>query len=102
MTPRDGIERDPYAEPHSWEYPAMSGPAAEGTGRPATEDRHAGQGAHGGHGLMMMICCVPMVVVAVALVATGTVGSSIIVPVLVCAAMMAAMMLAMPGGHGGK
>lgn len=101
MTPRDGIERDPYAEPHSWEYPAMSGPAAEGTGRPAAEDRPAGHGEHGGHGLMM-ICCVPMVVVAVALVATGVVGSSIIVPVLLCTAMMAAMMLAMPGAHGGK
>ncbi len=101
MTPRDGIDRDPYAEPHSWEYPATSG-TAEGTDRPATEEPHAGHGTHGGHRLMMLICCVPMLVIAVALVATGVVGSSIIVTALLCTAMMAAMMFAMPGGHGHK
>ena len=72
MTPGDGIERDPYV----------------------------GHGTPGGHGLMMLICCVPMVVIAVVLVATGVVGSSIIVTALLCTAMMAAMMFAMPGGHG--
>ena len=102
MTPRDGIERDPYAEPHSWTYPATGRPAAERTSRPANQDPHAGHGAHGGHGLMMLICCVPMLVIAVALVATGVVGSSIIVTALLCTAMMAAMMFAMPGGHGHK
>lgn len=102
MTPRDGIERDPYAEPHSWEYPATSRPAVDGTPRPADQDPHAGHGTHGGHELMMLICCVPILVIAVALVATGVAGSSIIVTALLCTAMMAAMMFAMPGGHGHK
>lgn len=102
MTPRDGIERDPYAEPHSWEFPAPSRPAVEGDRSLAGQDPHAGHGAHGGHGLMMLICCVPMLVIAVALVATGVAGSSIIVTALLCTAMMAAMMFAMPGGHGHK
>ena len=102
MTPRDGIERDPYAEPHSWTYPAAGRPSAERTSRPASQDPHAGQGAHRGHGLMMLICCIPMLVIAVALVATGVAGSSIIVAALLCTAMMAAMMFAMPGGHGHK
>lgn len=56
---------------------------------------------HGGHRLMMMICCVPMVAIAV-LLATGVAGSGIIVSALLCVAMMAAMMFAMPGGHGHK
>lgn len=59
-----------------------------------------GHGGHGGHGWMMMACCIPMIVIAVALVASGTAGSGVIVGALLCTAMMAAMMLAMPGGHG--
>ena len=74
MAPRDGIERDPYV----------------------------GLGAHGGHGLMMLICCVPMLVIALVLVATGVVGSSIIVTALLCTAMMAVMMFAMSGRPGHK
>jgi hypothetical protein len=50
---------------------------------------------------MMMICCVPMIIIAVALVATGVAGSGAIVAALLCTAMMADMMFAMPGGHGG-
>lgn len=102
MTPRDGGERDRYAEPDSWTYPATSRPDAERTSRPAGHDPHVGHGAPGHHGLMMLICCVPMLAIAVALVITGVVGSSIVVAVLLCAAMMAAMMFAMPGGHGPK
>jgi hypothetical protein len=34
----------------------------------ADQERHEG---HGGHGWMMIVCCIPMLVIAVALVATG-------------------------------
>jgi hypothetical protein len=46
---------------------------------------------------LMMLCCLPMVIVAVALVATGT----SLVPLLIalgCAGVMAAMMLAVMRG----
>lgn len=55
-------------------------------------------GGHAGHGWMMMICCVPMLVVAVALVATGTAGAGTIVVAIGCTLMMAMMMRG--GGHG--
>ena len=50
---------------------------------------------------MMMVCCIPMLVIAGLLVLTGVAGSGIILTALLCTAMMAAMMFAMPGGHGG-
>ena len=55
---------------------------------------------HGGHGLMMLVCCIPMILFAVGLVATGVADSGAIVVALLCTAMMAVMMLAMPGSHG--
>jgi hypothetical protein len=33
---------------------------------------HNAPGGHGSHGLMMMICCIPMVLIAVLLVVTGS------------------------------
>ena len=59
----------------------------------------AGTAGHGGHRLMMIACCVPMLVVAGILVFTGVAGYQAILVALVCTAMMAAMMLGMPGGH---
>lgn len=54
--------------------------------------------AHGrGHGLMMLLCCVPMLLIVFALVATGAAGAGAIAYALVCTAMMAAMMFFMPG-----
>ena len=53
------------------------------------------KGGHGGHSWMMMICCVPMVVIAIALVATGVVGSGFLVGAGLCVAMMAFMMRGM-------
>ena len=47
--------------------------------------------------LMMLACCVPMLLIAFALVASGTAGAGAILFALLCAAMMAAMMFAMPG-----
>ena len=60
------------------------------------EDTH---GAHQGHGWMMLICCVPMLVLAVLLVATGVATTGFLFAALACTAMMVLMMRAM--GHGG-
>ena len=51
------------------------------------------------HGWMMIICCIPMLVIAIALVATGVVGPGFIVAALACTAMMALMMRGMHHGR---
>lgn len=56
-------------------------------------------GAHSGHGWMMMICCIPMLVIAIALVATGVAGPGFIFAAVMCTVMMAMMMRMMPGGE---
>jgi hypothetical protein len=48
---------------------------------------------------MMLICCIPMLVLAALLVATGVASSGFLFAALACTAMMALMMRAM--GHGG-
>ena len=61
-------------------------------------DRHEPEvkSGHGGHSHWMMIaCCVPMLVIAVALVATGVAGPGFIVAAIACTAMMALMMRGM-------
>lgn len=55
------------------------------------------QGGHSGHGWMMMICCIPMLVIAIVLVATGVAGPGFIFVAVMCTAMMAMMMKMMPG-----
>ena len=57
-------------------------------------EKHRG---HRGHGWMMIACCIPMLAIAIALVATGVAGPGFIIAAVLCTAMMAAMM----GGHGG-
>ena len=57
--------------------------------------RHRGH--RRGHGLMMLACCVPMLIIAFALAASGAAGAGAILFALLCTAMMAAMMFAMPG-----
>ena len=52
---------------------------------------------HGGHRMMMIACCVPMLVIFGVLVATGVAGSGFILYALACTAMMAMMMFMMPG-----
>ncbi|GIU94170.1 MAG: hypothetical protein KatS3mg012_0627 [Gaiellaceae bacterium] len=56
---------------------------------------------HAGHGWLMIACCIPMLVIAVALVATGVVGAGFIVIAVACTAMMALMMRGMSHGDGG-
>ena len=80
--------------------------------RPPQEDRshhhhHAERtddGVHRGHGRWMMIaCCIPMLIIAVVLVATGVVGFGFILVAVACTAMMALMMGGMSGGgHGSR
>lgn len=53
---------------------------------------------HGGHGLMMIACCVPMLVIAGILVVTGVVSVGFLVFAVACTAMMALMMRGMHGG----
>ena len=60
-------------------------------------DQHA---RHGGHSWMMIACCIPMLVIAVALVAAGVVSVGFIFIALICTLMMALMMRGMHGGGG--
>jgi hypothetical protein len=46
---------------------------------------------------MMLVCCLPMLLIVVALVATGVAGPGAILYALLCTAMMATMMFGMPG-----
>ena len=78
-----------------WSPPLAGAPEAEHT--PASP--HSGHGRHGGHRWMMMICCIPMVAIVIALLATGAAASGALLWALGCVAMMAAMMFIMPGGH---
>jgi uncharacterized membrane protein len=57
-------------------------------------------GGHGGHGWMMIACCIPMLVIAVVLVATGVASPGFLFLALMCTAMMAMMMRGM--NHGDK
>ena len=73
--------------------PNDSRPATGAT--PGQEEPHR----HGGHGWMMIACCIPMLVIAVVLVATGVASPGLLVAAIACTVMMAMMMGAM--GHGG-
>ena len=66
----------------------------------AHEGHEMGHAGHGGHHWMMMACCVPMVVIVVALVATGTVGAGFIIFAVVCIGVMALMMRGMDHDSG--
>lgn len=59
-------------------------------------NQSGGQG-HNGHGWMMLICCVPMLAIAIALVALGVVSPAFILLALLCVGMMALMMVGMGG-----
>ncbi|MFD8495803.1 hypothetical protein [Amycolatopsis sp. NPDC059657] len=48
-----------------------------------------------GHGWLMIACCIPMLVIAIVLVATGVVNSGFLVAAVVCTVMMALMMRGM-------
>jgi hypothetical protein len=63
-----------------------------------TQDpQRAGAHIHGVHGWMMIACCIPTLVVAIALVATGVAAVGFISAALMCTAMMAMIMRGMSG-----
>ena len=49
---------------------------------------------------MMIACCIPMLVIAVVLVVTGTASPCFLFAAIACAAMMALMMRGMGRGDG--
>ena len=53
-----------------------------------------------GHGAMMWLMCLPMVIFAVVLMTTTSAGAAALVPAILCIAMMAVMM-GMHGKSGG-
>ena len=55
---------------------------------------------HGGHSWLMIACCIPMIVIAVALVVTGAVSPGFLFVAVMCTAMMAMMMRGMDHGGG--
>ena len=60
-----------------------------------TEHGHTEHGGgHGGHGWMMLICCIPMLLIAVGLMVSGAASPGILVPAILCTVMMALMMRA--------
>ncbi|MGW5723402.1 hypothetical protein ACWEVP_45050 [Amycolatopsis sp. NPDC003865] len=81
ITPRD--PRGRIHEPDQHQHPAGS-------------DHHGGHKS-GGHGWMMIACCIPMLVIAVVLLATGVVGVNFLIVAIACTVMMALMMRGM--GH---
>ena len=62
----------------------------------------ADDGHRRNHGWMMMLCCVPMVVIAVALVATGVASAGFLFSAVLCVGMMAVMVRAMNHSGSGK
>ncbi len=75
----------------------LEGRVVEGQSRPG---RLAPRKArHRGHGWMMIACCIPMLVLAVILVATGAASPGFLFVAVGCTLMMALMMRGM--GHGG-
>lgn len=58
---------------------------------------HDHKDGHGSHNWMMIACCVPMLVIAIVLVATGVAGAGAIFVAIMCTAMMWMMMRGMSG-----
>ncbi len=67
---------------------------------PAGGHPSAGHGGHAGHSWMMIACCIPMIVIAVALVASGVASPGFLFAAFACTAMMALMMRGMDHGDG--
>lgn len=75
-----------------------------GSAMTAPQDRRTGDPMrpvarrHGAHGRMMVACRVPMLVIAIVLVATGVVGNGFLVLAVGCTLMMALLMAGMGRG----
>jgi hypothetical protein len=68
--------------------------------RPRGPGQEPGQGHSHGHGWMMIACCIPMLVIAVILVATGLASPVFLAAAVGCTLMMALMMGGMSHGGG--
>jgi hypothetical protein len=72
---------------------------------PDTQQHHStdhDDDQHGGHGHWMMIaCCIPMLAIAIILVATGVASPGFLFVAIMCTVMMAMMMRGMSSGTGG-
>ena len=58
--------------------------------------------AHKGHRWTMIACCIPMLIIAVVLVASGVASAGLLFGAVACTAMMAMMMRGMSHGDGSK
>lgn len=67
------------------------------------DDGGVDNGPHSEHsGWMMLACCVPMLLIAGALVVTGVAGAGIVLVAVGCTLMMYLMMRGMGQGTGGR
>lgn len=66
--------------------------------KPVELSQHESHAGHGRHGWMMIVCCIPMLVIAAALLAVGVVSVGFLVFVVACTAMMVLMMRGMSAG----
>lgn len=98
MSTPHGMDHGAHSDGHAGHHPRESSPSSENH-HGGHESDSVGHGTHRGHGLMMIICCVPMLLIAGLLFLTGVAGTNLVVAALLCTAMMAAMTFAMPGGH---
>ena len=78
----------------------MSAPHQHSPERQHNPDAPDQEGTHGHGHWLMMACCVPMLVIAIVLVATGVLGAGFILVAIMCTAMMAMMMRGMSGSGG--
>ena len=68
--------------------------------RPDLEVAAGDHAGHSGHGWMMIVCCIPMLVIAVVLVLTGVASVGFLGAAIACTVMMALMMRGMDHGGG--
>ena len=77
----------------------MTGPPRRWLRRAAAEHDPGRQSGHR-HGWMMIICCVPMLVAAIALAALGVISPGFVAIAIACAVLMGLMMAGMSGDDG--
>ena len=63
----------------------------------ANGDHGPASGGRNFHGMLMLLCCIPMLVIAVVLVVSGVVSAGFLITAGACTAMMFVMMRMMSG-----
>lgn len=105
------IGRPPPAGSHARSRPVVDENGAMSDSQPPRLHDHAAHsasvegsahGGHGRHGWMMIVCCIPMLVIAAVLLAAGVLSVGFLIFAVLCTAMMVLMMRGMShGGSGG-